>query len=107
MSAKPMARIWTAKIVKYFGLSKKNRFLGRFFVLRTAQIADLAFRKNALLHGVLSVVSRCSVGKIRQGIRNGNLNKQHFLYFWGLWSLLGSSLVHPWFVLGLLYEGDM
>ena len=55
--------------------------------------------------GVLSVVSRCSVGGIRKGIREGKeiaiLRKRTF----GVWEFLGSSLVCPWFFLRLLPEG--
>ena len=55
---------------------------------------------------VLSVVSRSSVGKIREGIREVKewaiLIKVLFLSFGGL----GCSLVRLWFVLGLLPEGN-
>ena len=50
--------------------------------------------------GVLSVVSRSSLGGIRQGIKGGNeaaiLIK---VLFWG-WEFFRSSLVVPWFFLG-------
>ena len=63
---------------------------------------------------VLSVVSRSSLGKIRQGIRKGKetpiLIKSTFWWLGVLWSFLGSYLAQglerlflPWFLLGLLH----
>ena len=55
--------------------------------------------------GRLSVVSRCSVGGIRQGIRTGKemaiLIKRTFCIL----GFFGRSLVRPWSVLGILH-GD-
>ena len=45
------------------------------------------------------------MARYKRGKRSGNLNKQHFFNLGVLSSFLGSSLVHPWFVPGLLPEG--
>ena len=50
--------------------------------------------------GVISVISRSSLGKMRQGIRDVKeteiLRKVLLGWLGVLWSFLGSSLVHPW-----------
>ena len=53
--------------------------------------------------GVLSVVSRCVLGEMRQGIREGRemaiLIKSLFSLFGVLSRFLGSSLVLPWYII--------
>ena len=57
---------------------------------------------------LLSLFSRSSVAKIRQGIRKGerddNINKTHFFSLGVLWQFLGSSLVHPWSLTRSIYK---
>ena len=54
--------------------------------------------------GVLSVVARCFEARYNRGKRECNLNKQHFFV---VWEFLGSSLVRPRFILGLLHGVDI
>ena len=75
-----------AKLHFFFEMCKicvKNR---RIFVKK--------FCRSSL--GRLSVFGRWNKARYKRGERNGNLNKQHFLCFGVLWSLLGSSLVCLW-----------
>ena len=53
---------------------------------------------------VLSLVSRSSVGKTREGIREIKRMAILIKRTFSVWEFLGSSLVHPWFLLGLLPE---
>ena len=59
---------------------------------------------KALLHGHLSVVSRCSLGKIRQGIREEKETAILINVLFSVSEFFGRSLVSPWFVVGLLPE---
>ena len=72
--------------------------LFRKAILRKRTLGVKVFCCSSL--GCLSVFSRCSLGEMRQGIREGKemaiLIKSLFFYFGVLWSFLGSSLVHPW-----------
>ena len=71
-------------------------------------VKESNLKKSAFCHeelmrsslGVLSVVSRSSVGELRQGIREGKetaiLIKSIFWWLGVLRFILGSSLVSPW-----------
>ena len=50
--------------------------------------------------------SRSSVGKIGEGIREVKEMVILIKSTFSVWEFLGSSLVHPWFLLGLLPEGN-
>ena len=54
--------------------------------------------------GHLSVVSRSSLGGIRQGIREGKEVEILTNSTFSIWEFLGSSLVRLWFFVGLLHE---
>ena len=66
--------------------------------------ASLGVRSVALLHALLSVVSRLSLGGMRQGIREVKETAILINSIFEDREFLGSSLVRPWFVLGLLPE---
>ena len=51
--------------------------------------------------------SRSSVGGIRQGIREGKRMAILTKVLFSILGFLGSSLVRPWFVLGLLHGVDI
>ena len=53
--------------------------------------------------GVLSVVGRCSLGKIGQGIRKGKEMAILIKVLFYVWEFFGRSLVHLWFFVGLLH----
>ena len=55
---------------------------------------------------LLSVISRLSLGEIRQGIRKGKETAILTNSTFSVWEFLRCSFVHPWFIVGLLYEGD-
>ena len=76
--------------------------------------ASLGVRSVALFHlrkvlfgrqGVESLFSRSSLGvlsvEIKQGIREEKRTAILINSTFGIWEFFGSSLVHPWFVLGL------
>ena len=62
-------------------------------------ILEVPFK--ALLHAVLSVVSRSSLGKIKQGIREEKRTAILIKSTFSILAFFGSSLVCPWFVVGL------
>ena len=99
-------------------------------ILRKCTFKVEVFCRSSL--GCLSVFSRWNKARYKRRKRNGNLNKTHFFSLGVLFFILcaalflrvgtlraqhskchprhffilRSSLVHPWFILGLLYEGD-
>ena len=56
--------------------------------------------------GVLSVISRSSGGVFREGIREVKETAILRKVLFSILEFLGSSLVRPWFFLGLLYDRD-
>ena len=121
----PSAQVHGAKVVLFFGLSKKNSILLRF-LFRNWWVNYFSNRVNLFRNGINLfrervnffrkpilrkvllgreevglVFSRSSVGGIRQGIREVKeitiLTKSTF----SISAFLGSSLVRLWFVLGL------
>ena len=56
-----------------------NTFRGQRYYIFLNCAKDLAKKSCKSSVALLSVFSRSSVGRIRQGIRNDNLNKSHFL----------------------------
>ena len=61
-------------------------------------ILEVPFK--ALLHGVLSVVGRCSLGRNRQGIREVKEMAILIKSTFSISAFFGRSLVCPWFILG-------
>ena len=59
------------------------------------------------LVGVLSVVGRCSLGKIRQGIREEKETAILTKVLFCVLEFFGRSLVLLWFVFGLLHGVDI
>ena len=53
--------------------------------------------------GVLSVISRSSVGVFREGIREVKETAILRKVLFSILEFLGSSLVRPWFIFGLLH----
>ena len=121
---RPHSPAWiisTAKVMNYFGLSKKRVIFGWFLfrnwwvnffrnrvnlfrkrvnffrkrilrkVLWGKQGVEAEFCRSSL--GRRSVFSRWNKGRYKRGKRDGNLNKKHFLMIW-------SSLVVSWFFFG-------
>ena len=121
---RPHSPAWiisTAKVMNYFGLSKKRVIFGWFLFrnwwvnffrnrvnlfrkwdnfIRFSILRKVLFGEAGSWVGVLSVVSRSSLGGIREGIREVKetaiLINSTFWWFGVLWSFLGSSLVSRW-----------
>ena len=87
----------------------ESTFLGRetTFSGSKSTFLGLNLKKSAFLvmrssFGVLSVVSRLSVGGIGQGIREVKETAILIKSTFCVWEFFGRSLVRPWFIVGLL-----
>ena len=76
--------------------------LFRKAILRKRTLGVKVFCCSSL--GCLSVVSRCSLGEMRQGIREGKEMTILIKSTFSVWEFFRFSLVLLWFILGLLLE---
>ena len=81
-------------------LGKGTTILGMKSTVLEGYINKTHFLVTGSSVGVLSVVSRLSVGGIRQSIREGKEKAILIKSTFCVWEFLGRSLVRPWFVLG-------
>ena len=73
--------------------------LFREAILRKCTFEVEVFLGRSLGH--LSVISRCSLGGIRQGIRKGKETTILIKRTFSVWEFFRGFLVHLWFILGL------
>ena len=90
-------------------LGSESTFLGMQTTFLGSNLKKSAFLEAGSWVGVFSVFSRSSLGVLRQGIREGKETAILINVLFSISEFFGSSLVLPWFILGLwhgIYRED-